>query len=109
MNLPVPFIFGYLVFVFFIFFISTYGGIVIFENVPPPPQFPTSFGNVWDVVGALTYPIQVLVYFYQFVFITSYNYPFMSILLVPAAIIIALFIAMVLIEFAKALGLIIPG
>jgi len=109
MNIPVQFLFGYLVFIFFIFFISTYGGIHVVENLPPPPSFPPIPTSLSDVMNLLTFPFELLGYFYRFVFITSVNYPWLSIFLVPAAIIIALLIAMALIEIGKILAGLIPG
>jgi len=108
MDLPVNFLFGYLVFIFFIFFITTYGGVYVIENMPPPPSFPTSVGSLSDVWSMITFPFTLLVYFYQFVFVTSVNYPWLSILLVPAAIILAIFIAQMIIELVKAIGSILP-
>jgi len=108
MEIPINFLFGYLVFIFFIFFITTYGGVQIIENLPPPPSFPTTIGSLSDLWALVTFPFQILIYFYQFIFITSVNYPFMSVLLVPAGIILALFIALFLIRLVEAIGSILP-
>jgi len=108
-NIPVQFLFGYLVFIFFIFFVTTYGGIHVVENLPPPPSFPSMPTSLGDVMNLLAFPFALLGYFYQFVFITSTNYPWMSIFLIPAAIIIALLVAMALIEVGKVIANLVPG